>query len=82
MFYVYLLKSDSVPGRRNGGFSKDLRSRVAAHNAGKARHTSKYRPWTLDAYFAFSDETRARQFEAYLKTASGKAFAGKRLWSE
>ncbi|HEY1786761.1 MAG TPA: GIY-YIG nuclease family protein, partial [Verrucomicrobiae bacterium] len=28
---------------------------------------------------AFRDEAKARQFELYLKSHSGKAFAGKRL---
>jgi hypothetical protein len=29
---------------------------------------------------AFSDETKAIQFESYLKSGSGRAFAKKRLW--
>ena len=31
-------------------------------------------------YVAFSDETKARTFERYLKSGSGHAFARKRLW--
>jgi len=30
-------------------------------------------------YLAFSDESKALAFERYLKTASGRAFANKRL---
>jgi hypothetical protein len=33
----------------------------------------------VKSYFAFSDEQRAVEFERYLKTASGRAFAKKRL---
>jgi hypothetical protein len=40
---------------------------------------SKYRPWRVKTYIAFSDEARAFAFEQYLKTASGRAFAKKRL---
>jgi putative endonuclease len=31
-------------------------------------------------YVAFDDELRAREFEYYLKSGSGRAFANKRLW--
>jgi putative endonuclease len=42
-------------------------------------HTSKYKPWRLKIYVAFSDEGQAVAFEKYLKSASGRAFAKKRL---
>src|SRR5262249_53424606 len=51
----------------------------AAHNAGKSPHTAKFRPWRLVTYIAFSDERKAIDFERYLKSASGRAFAKKRL---
>jgi len=57
----------------------DLRSRLRAHNAGEVAHTSKYAPWTIKTYVAFSDERQAFAFEKYLKSASGRAFAKKRL---
>jgi putative endonuclease len=57
----------------------DLRDRLRRHNAGDVSHTSKYLPWQLKTYVAFSDETQAMAFERYLKTASGRAFAIKRL---
>lgn len=53
---------------------------MAGHNSGKSKHTAKYRPWTLVSYHAFADERRAREFEHYLKTGSGQAFAKKRFW--
>jgi hypothetical protein len=37
-------------------------------------------PWELNSYHAFVDESKAREFEYYLKTGSGQAFAKKRLW--
>ena len=51
---------------------------LTKHNAGEVTHTSKYRPWKLRTYIAFSDEKRAFAFEKYLKSASGRAFAKKR----
>lgn len=80
MRYVYLLQSEAVDGQRYVGVTSDLRRRLAEHNAGKSPHTSKYVPWKLVTYVAFSDERKAEAFELYLKSGSGHAFAGKRLW--
>jgi predicted GIY-YIG superfamily endonuclease len=71
----------SDPDETYVGFTGDLKKRFAAHNAGKSVHTKKFRPWHLEAYVAFANESTAREFERYLKSASGKAFARKRLWS-
>lgn len=80
MRYVYLLKSESFVGQRYVGLTSDLKHRLAEHNAGKSSHTSKYAPWKLETYVAFSDENKAEAFERYLKSGSGHAFAKKRLW--
>ncbi|MBI5132833.1 MAG: GIY-YIG nuclease family protein [Rhodopseudomonas palustris] len=78
MKYVYLLESlDSE--HFYVGITDDLRARLQKHNAGEVPHTSKYRPWRLKTYVAFSDEHQAYAFEQYLKSASGRAFAKKRL---
>jgi putative endonuclease len=58
----------------------DLRGRLHAHNAGESIHTSKYKPWICVAYIAFADEHRAIEFEKYLKSGSGRAFASKHFW--
>jgi putative endonuclease len=78
--YVYLLQSESAIGQRYVGVTSDLTQRLADHNAGKSSHTSKYAPWKLVTYVAFSDEQKAETFERYLKSGSGHAFARKRLW--
>ena len=80
MFYVYLIRSMPFPEQRYIGFTKDLKKRIAAHNAGGSVHTSKYKPWKLIGYHAFAEKRRAQEFEHYLKTGSGKAFADKRFW--
>jgi predicted GIY-YIG superfamily endonuclease len=80
LHYVYLLISLSYPSERYIGVTSDLRSRLAEHNNGRSPHTSKYRPWRLVTYVAFSDRRQAEAFEAYLKSGSGHAFARKRLW--
>jgi putative endonuclease len=80
MHYVYLLQSEAFPSQRYVGLTSDLRRRLAEHNAGKSPHTSKYVPWRLVTYVAFSNEQKAEVFERYLKSGSGHAFASRRLW--
>ena len=78
MKYVYILESlDSE--HFYIGIADDLRARPVKHNAGEVTHTSKYRPWRIKTYIAFSDEKQAFAFERYLKSGSGQAFAKKRL---
>jgi putative endonuclease len=60
------------------GITDDLRARLAKHNAGEVPHTSKYGPWRIKTYIAFSDAKQAFAFEKYLKSGSGRAFAKKR----
>ena len=76
MKYVYILESlDSE--HFYAGITDDVPARLARHNAGEVPHTSKYRPWRLKTYVAFSDEKQAFAFEKYLKSGSGRAFAKK-----
>jgi len=79
MIYVYILQSLQQPERYYVGITRNLRSRLSKHNAGEVSHTSKYAPWKVKTYIAFSDEEQAFAFEKYLKSASGRAFAKKRL---
>ena len=80
MFYVYLIRSINFPDKTYIGFSEDLKQRLLDHNAGKSMHTAKYSPWEMVSYLAFADKRSAQEFEHYLKTGSGQAFAKKRLW--
>jgi putative endonuclease len=79
MKYVYILQREADAERFYVGLTTDLRARLRRHNAGDVSHTSKYLPWRMKTYVAFSDEATAAAFERYLKTASGRAFATKRL---
>jgi len=79
MHYVYILSSTADPNQRYIGASADLKQRFADHNAGKSAHTAKFRPWELECYLAFLQKQRAYEFEKYLKSHSGRAFAKKRL---
>ena len=78
-YYVYILQSEKFPDRFYTGFTEDLATRLSDHNNGKNTHTEKFRPWRVKTAVGFSDREKALEFERYLKTASGRAFAKKRL---
>jgi len=77
MKYVYILQSEIEPDRYYTGVTTDLKRRYKEHNDGESIHTNKYRPWKLKTYIAFSDELKAEEFEAFLKTGNGRAFVKK-----
>jgi len=79
MKYVYILQSHEHPEHFYSGITDDLHARLSKHNSGSVPHTAKYRPWRIKTYVAFVDEGRALAFEKYPKSASGRAFAKKRL---
>jgi len=79
MFYAYILRSEQNPERLYYGYSSDLKKRLNVHNQGGNQSTRTGAPWTLAWYGGFESESAAIDFERYLKTASGKAFARKRL---
>jgi putative endonuclease len=79
MWYVYIVRSIAVPEQEYVGTTANLQQRVADHNAGKSTHTAKFIPWQLIWYSAFPDKYKALEFEKYLKSHSGRAFAKKRL---
>lgn len=77
--YVYILQSESHPKRYYTGYTTNLKERLAKHNAGAVPHTSTFVPWRLKTAVAFTEKEKATQFELYLKSPSGRAFARKRL---
>jgi predicted GIY-YIG superfamily endonuclease len=79
MLYVYILQSIAFPVHFYVGLTHDLRARLRKHNDREVPHTAKHGPWRLKTYVAFSDHQKAAEFERYLKSASGRAFAKKRL---
>ncbi len=77
MWYVYIIKSVNHPDQEYTGASENLKQRLSEHNAGKSTYTSKFTPWELVWYSAFPDKYKALEFEKYLKSHSGRAFAKK-----
>ena len=72
MYYVYILKSINF-NKLYIGFTNDLRRRLAEHNNGKSNYTSKYLPWRLVYYEAYSSKKDAQKRETAFKS-HGKAW--------
>jgi predicted GIY-YIG superfamily endonuclease len=77
MKYVYVLESLSDPARHYVGNADDPTGRLIDHNAGRSPHTSKYVPWRIIVSIGFDEHQKAYDFERYLKSGSGRAFAKK-----
>ncbi len=71
--YVYILQSENDPVRFYVGCTRDLRTRLARHNAGNVRHTAKWLPWRLKTYIAFADGSSARKFEQETEIGLGQS---------
>lgn len=72
--FVYVLRSLVMPSRHYTGLTADVSARLAAHNAGECRHTTKFRPWRVLVSMEFATQEQAVTFEKYLKSGSGRAF--------
>jgi putative endonuclease len=80
MHNVYILQSLTDSTKRYIGFtSQDLSLRLSRHNEGLSPSTSRYKPWEFIWSCEFHDKEMAVDFERYLKSGSGRAFAAKRL---
>lgn len=78
MYYVYILYS-SKSQNFYYGYTTDLKKRIEEHNNGFSISTKPYIPWKLVWYCCFSEQKIAKDFERYIKSGSGKAFAYKHL---
>lgn len=77
--HVYIIQSEVHPAEYYTGLCTDLKARLIDHNTGKSAHTAKHKPWRLIFHCWFEDATKAVEFEKYLKSGSGRAFASQRL---
>jgi predicted GIY-YIG superfamily endonuclease len=72
---VYVIRSVANPARHYVGVTANLQKRIAGHNAGQNVYTARDRPWAVVVSLEFGSDRTAIQFERYLKTGSGRAFA-------
>jgi len=78
MYYVYILQSKKDKSYYTG-VTEDLKERIKEHNWHLSKYSSSKAPFELVWYCAFKNKKKAYDFEKYLKSGSGFAFARKRL---
>jgi len=79
MHFVHILRSIACADQYYVGLTKDFENRLKNHNAGKSKHTKKHLPWEIVSIHGFPDRDLAADFEKYLKSGSGRAFAKRHL---
>ena len=79
MYFVYFIQSLKHLSKTYVGYTENIEQRIETHNSGGSVHTAKYKPWKLIVHLTFVEERTAREFEKYLKSQSGRAFAKKRF---
>jgi predicted GIY-YIG superfamily endonuclease len=76
---VYILKC--ADNTYYVGCTGDLEERLIRHRRGEVKYTSSRLPLEIAHQSVFTDKFKAFEFEIYLKSGSGRAFAKKRLYS-
>jgi len=61
------------------GCTSDIEDRISRHQKGYVNYTRPFLPVKLIFYCAFVDKYKAFEFEKYLKSGSGRAFAIRHL---
>jgi putative endonuclease len=77
MYYVYILLC--ADGKYYVGCTQDFQKRMARHRRREVKYTSTRLPFEVKAVIAVPDQYISVRLEDYLKTGSGRAFAGKHL---
>ena len=78
MFYAYILMCSD--GKTYIGSTNNLKDRLRRHQLGYVPATKNRIPVKLFAYFAFTNDGNARNFEKYLKSGSGRAFLKRHIF--
>ena len=67
MHYVYLLRSQINSKKIYIGFTGNVERRLEEHNKAEKGFTSRYQPWELIYFEAYSDKSSATMREVQLK---------------
>ena len=80
--WVYLLRSQKNQMRTYVGLTGNWEKRLFQHNEGEVTATYKFRPWDCEVRIWFEDSEKAKQFEKYLKSGSGRAFSQRHFFND
>jgi putative endonuclease len=77
-YYSYVIRS-----LKNGilykGSTDNVEKRIATHNAGKVKYSSKLLPWKVVLYEEFNSRTEAMKREKWYKTGVGREWINEQL---
>ena len=77
-YYSYVLLS-LKNGTLYKGSTDNIEKRIATHNAGKVKYSSKHLPWEVVIYEEFNSRTDAVKREKWYKTGVGREWINKQL---
>ncbi|MBL7692176.1 MAG: GIY-YIG nuclease family protein [Flavipsychrobacter sp.] len=77
-YYVYILELSN--GKHYVGCTVNVKERITRHTKGYVPSTQQHLPVKLLWCCSFPDRYKAYDFERYLKSGSGRAFATKHLY--
>ncbi len=77
-YYVYILELSN--GKHYIGCTVNLKERINRHRKGYVNYTKAYLPIKLVWCCSFPNRYKAYEFERYLKSGSGRAFAVRHLF--
>ncbi|MCL5410745.1 MAG: GIY-YIG nuclease family protein [Patescibacteria group bacterium] len=77
-YYIYVLESE-LDHEFYTGYTKDLRSRILAHNSGDVESTKNRAPLKLVYFEGCLSQKDATKREKYLKTSWGKRYIRNRI---
>jgi len=75
--FITFIRREVNPDHYYINITINVERRLAEHKAGKSPHTNKFKPGTLTSYISFTNGQKAKKFEVYLKSGSGRIFCKK-----
>lgn len=73
MFYTYIIQSEKS-GRYYIGHTSDLDQRLANHNDGRVKSTSKRGPWRVRYFEEYETKIQANQRELEIKKKKSRKY--------
>lgn len=80
MEYIYILRS-LIFKKAYVGHTTNLYTRLNRHNSGYSKYTKRYKPWEIIYTEICENYIKARLREKYLKSASGRRWIKKYIFS-
>lgn len=79
-YTTYILISEIKP-KTYVGHTNNLSNRLKEHNIGESLYTSRYKPWRVIYIEKFETEDKSVKREKYFKSAVGRRWIKKNLFS-